>query len=79
MAVEHLSASQMAYRDLKPENLAVRWDGYLVLIDLGLVADVSQEKSYTMCGTPVCNHRPEMLPNSADNRTVSGVHGSGAN
>jgi len=52
MAVEHLSASQMAYRDLKPENLAVRWDGYLVLIDLGLVADVSQEKSYTMCGTP---------------------------
>jgi len=79
MAVEHLTASQMAYRDLKPENLAVRWDGYLVLIDLGLVADVSQEKSYTMCGTPVCNHRLRCYPTLLDNRTVSGVHGSGAN
>merc|ERR1712166_1371826 len=52
LAVEHLSLSQIAFRDLKPENLAIRADGYLVLIDLGLVADVSEGKSHTMCGTP---------------------------
>ena len=80
LAVEHLSLSQIAFRDLKPENLAIRADGYLVLIDLGLVADVSEGKSHTMCGTPVCMPQSEMsIQALSPDEGVSGVHGPGAN
>uniref|UniRef100_A0A914H1W6 cAMP-dependent protein kinase catalytic subunit n=1 Tax=Globodera rostochiensis TaxID=31243 RepID=A0A914H1W6_GLORO len=51
LALEYLHSKQIAYRDLKPENLMVSIHGHIKLTDFGF-AKVIQNKSYTLCGTP---------------------------
>jgi len=47
----HIHSHNIAYRDLKPENLVLDSDGYLRIADFGL-SKVIEENTFTMCGTP---------------------------
>lgn len=35
LMMEHMHSNRIIYRDLKPENLMMNTDGYLVLVDMG--------------------------------------------
>jgi cGMP-dependent protein kinase len=55
----HLHAKNIAYRDLKPENLLIDGNGYVKIIDFGFAKKIPYErngsrhdKTYTLCGTP---------------------------
>ena len=50
-AFTYLSHINVAYRDLKPENLLVEADGYLKVIDFGF-AKIIDGRTFTFCGTP---------------------------
>ena len=53
LALDHVHAKGFIYRDLKPENLLVREDGYLCLTDFGFAKALKPgERAYTVCGTP---------------------------
>jgi len=53
LALEHVHHKGFVYRDLKPENLLVREDGYLRLTDFGFAKALKPgERAYTVCGTP---------------------------
>jgi protein kinase X len=51
LAFEYLHSSDIAYRDLKPENLLIDRDGHVKITDFGF-AKVVTDKTYTLCGTP---------------------------
>lgn len=51
LAFEYLHSSDIAYRDLKPENLLIDKDGHVKITDFGFAKEVP-DKTYTLCGTP---------------------------
>jgi serine/threonine protein kinase len=51
LAIEHLHKHQIAYRDLKPENLLIARDGHIKITDFGFAKKI-KDKTYTLCGTP---------------------------
>ena len=52
-ALTCMKKNDIAYRDLKPENLVIDAEGYLRVIDLGFAKIIEEdEKSNTLCGTP---------------------------
>jgi protein kinase A len=51
LAFEHLHSMDIAYRDLKPENVLMDTEGHLRLADFGF-AKVVETRLWTMCGTP---------------------------
>jgi CRP-like cAMP-binding protein len=60
LALEHMHDLGYTYRDLKPENLMISYNGYLKLVDFGFAKQVPffnksgqvQYRTFTLCGTP---------------------------
>ena len=55
IALGHIHAHGVAYRDLKPENVLLDKEGHVQLIDFGLSKeglDVGDGRTYSFCGTP---------------------------
>lgn len=51
LTLEYLHNKQIAYRDLKPENMLIAADGHLKITDFGFAKKVV-DKTFTLCGTP---------------------------
>lgn len=51
-AFEHMHSINIIYRDLKPENLLIDKEGYLKVTDFGFAKDISEGRTWTLCGTP---------------------------
>ena len=52
LAFCQIHSKQIAYRDLKPENLVMDAQGYLKIVDFGLAKKLGKGKTWTLCGTP---------------------------
>merc|ERR1719446_1112885 len=51
LALGYLHHHNIAYRDIKPENLLIDEEGHLRLTDFGF-AKVIRDRTFTLCGTP---------------------------
>jgi serine/threonine protein kinase len=54
LAIEYMHSQNFIYRDLKLENILIGKDGHIKLTDFGLskILNDSNDKTYTICGTP---------------------------
>ena len=68
LAFGHIHSKQIAYRDLKPENLVLDAEGYIKIVDFGL-AKVVDGKTWTLCGTPDYL-APEIILNEGHDKAV---------
>ena len=51
LILEHIHSFKIIYRDLKPENVMVNYDGYPKLVDFG-ISRIVDGRTYTVVGTP---------------------------
>lgn len=76
LALAHMHARKVAFRNLKPENCLFDGAGYLKLVGLGFAKRIPfkmfgsiQHKSYTLCGTPEYL-APELVLNTGHDHQV---------
>ena len=68
--LEAMHKLNIAYRDLKPENLCIDERGYLKIVDLGFAKILKGEKlTNTLCGTPEYL-APELVLSKGHNQAV---------
>lgn len=68
LALEYLQKMDVAYRDLKPENMLICSSGYIKLTDFGFAKRV-RGRMWTLCGTPEYI-APEILLSKGYNKSV---------
>lgn len=51
LGLQHLHSAAVVYRDLRPENVLLTFDGHIKLADFGF-SKVLNGPTYTLCGTP---------------------------
>jgi cGMP-dependent protein kinase len=51
MAIHYLHERKIIYRDIKPENIIIKENGYLKLIDFGTAKEI-EDRTKTIIGTP---------------------------
>ena len=70
MGLGALHEKNFIYRDLKPENVLVNEDGYLLLADFGLAKDMAgKDFTETFCGTPEY-FAPELIDQIPHNKQI---------
>lgn len=68
--LEYMHDRNVAWRDLKPENLLIDNAGYLKITDFGFAKRIGPgSKSYTLCGTPEYL-APELVTQSGHTKAV---------
>ena len=64
LALAHMHARKVCFRNLKPENCLIDAEGYIKIVGFGFAKTIPytflesmQHKTYTLCGTPgmLCN------------------------
>lgn len=51
LILRHMHAYDIAYRDLKPENLLIDKQGFLKLADFGFARKLNKKKAKSFCGS----------------------------
>ena len=71
LALGHLHERGIIYRDLKPENVLFKRDGYVLLADFGLATKIDPDKGLatSFCGTAEYL-APEMITGEGHDHTV---------
>jgi CRP-like cAMP-binding protein len=52
LGFEYMHSLNIIYRDLKPENLLLDSQGFLMITDFGFAKDITNGLTWTLCGTP---------------------------
>jgi len=68
LALEHMHAKDIAYRDLKPENLLLDRNGVLKITDFGFAKRIA-DRTWTLCGTPEYL-APEIIQSKGHGKSV---------
>jgi len=70
LGLEYLHSLDIAYRDLKQENLMLDAQGYIKIVDFGLSKYLRDDnQTYTLCGTPQFL-APEVITCQGHNKSV---------
>mmetsp|Transcript_24926 Transcript_24926/g.37294 ORF Transcript_24926/g.37294 Transcript_24926/m.37294 type:complete len:714 (+) Transcript_24926:284-2425(+) len=67
-ALSYMHNRNIAYRDLKAENILIDKHGFAVIVDLGFAKKV-HEKTFTFCGTPLYM-APEIILGKGHNKSA---------
>ena len=71
LILENLHKNKIIYRDLKPDNLLIKENGYLTMLDISYAKELKNKNdlTYTLCGTP--NYlAPEIILNKGYNYSI---------